>query len=774
VQTIETLVKEFNERTLEEGELAYLVSRQWLARAQAQAGGGKGSKAPAADSPGPVDNSDIILDEVVNIDNFQDVRLKPGTGSSDFELFPGNAWELLMKWYGIAKGQLPIIRKAHDTSPDGGLPNILFEFHPPVFTVHRLWNQSTDLPVQEETKDLGKKAPTVMCSSSCNAHKFMRYIKTAHGIPLDRKVRFWKKVQKIPVGDTSMQLENHSALSTPPKSPQRDEDAGEWSKLLIEVPVFTQLEKGVDRVELDMKDTTHDSKYNGKSTLAFHSLTVDETLIMDENVHGHQWVSSYVARVSGGKNKPILAKTSGSTAKSDARATNSGRSSPAPAGPLTRGRSKKQNGRTLGCVGLMNLGNTCYMNSGLQCLRSVEELTKYFLTDQAAEELNTDNPIGYNGQLAESYARLMKEMYKDPPPPSVVPRQFKGLVGRLESRFSGYGQQDSQELLAFTLSGLQEDLSRVKKKQYYEKPDSTDEMINNPAAIQKMADEVWDILLKRDDSVIVDLFTGMYKSTLVCPVCDKVSITFDPFNMATLPLPVQNLWNHKVKFVPLNEPPVWMEVDLDKSASLQNMKEFIGVRTGVPADRLFAAEEFKGRFFKIYDETKPVADEIQTGDFPVVYEMESAPTNWPHKIPQGKKYRSLLDVSDDEDEKKAQAEDPLAQNMVVPVFHRIEPGVRTGARFFKKDESPPPHVITLTPQEVSHTCISLVMLKALSDMSRLVIWTLFDVRSSRKWPRFRPGHRYLNLTKAKMTTALTPNSSMRRPQILTHRVTARL
>ena len=45
-------------------------------------------------------------------------------------------------------------------------------------------------------------------------------------------------------------------------------------------------------------------------------------------------------------------------------------------------------------------------------------------------------------------------------------------VGRFAPQFSGFQQQDSQELLAFLLDGLHEDLNRIQKKPYIEMKES--------------------------------------------------------------------------------------------------------------------------------------------------------------------------------------------------------------------------------------------------------------------------------------------------------------
>ena len=47
-----------------------------------------------------------------------------------------------------------------------------------------------------------------------------------------------------------------------------------------------------------------------------------------------------------------------------------------------------------GRVGLSNLGNTCYMNSALQCLIHIPQLKNYFIYNGFEREINANNPLG--------------------------------------------------------------------------------------------------------------------------------------------------------------------------------------------------------------------------------------------------------------------------------------------------------------------------------------------------------------------------------------------
>ena len=279
--------------------------------------------------------------------------------------------------------------------------------------------------------------------------------------------------------------------------------------------------------------------------------------------------------------------------------------------------------------------------------------------------------------MARAYAHLLHMMYDESGPSSFPPRQLKQTVGRYGPAFSGYGQQDSQEFLLFLLDGLQEDLNRIQKKPYIEKPDSTDKMVHDPAALKEFADKCWDIYKARNDSVITDLFAGMYKSTVVCPVCDKVSIIFDPFNNLTLQLPIENHWSKEIFYFPLHKPPVLIDVEIDKNATVKALKELIAKKMNYDPLKLVMAEVYKAKFYKIFDNTSTMAEcQITNSDEIGMFEVECVPTNYNPDKP--KKTFSMLSFSQMDSEEIPSFDSPKADRLLVPIFNRV---VKLHARY---------------------------------------------------------------------------------------------
>ena len=291
--------------------------------------------------------------------------------------------------------------------------------------------------------------------------------------------------------------------------------------------------------------------------------------------------------------------------------------------------------------------------------------------DKYKKDLNPTNPLSHNGHVAKAYAGLLSEMYSPNASFSFALRNFKNIIGKYGPSFSGYQQQDSQEFLLFLIDGLQEDLSRIHLKPYIEKPDSTDEMVNNPAALRELADKCWDIYKARNDSVITDLFAGMYKSTVICPVCGKVSIIFDPFNNLTLQLPVENVWSRKVYFMPLHSRPVTIGVDIDKNASFVALKEYVAAKVGTDPKRLIVAEIYKSRIYKMFDDKKSIVDErIGDEDTIAVFEVEDRPSNYPPPKKKVPLFKMAYCNNSEEEEDIPEGDSPLADKMLVPIFHR--------------------------------------------------------------------------------------------------------
>ncbi|KAM3876751.1 ubiquitin carboxyl-terminal hydrolase 8 [Diretmus argenteus] len=180
-------------------------------------------------------------------------------------------------------------------------------------------------------------------------------------------------------------------------------------------------------------------------------------------------------------------------------------------------------------TGLRNLGNTCYMNSILQCLCNSPAMSDYFNKNYFHEDINRANILGHKGEVADEFGVIMKALwsglYK-----CISPRDFKITIGKINEQFSGYEQQDSQELLLFLMDGLHEDLNKADNRKRYKEEE------NDHLDDQKAADLAWSKHKLLNESVIVALFQGQFKSTVQCLTCHRKSRTFETFMYLSLPL----------------------------------------------------------------------------------------------------------------------------------------------------------------------------------------------------------------------------------------------
>mmetsp|Transcript_8924 Transcript_8924/g.17246 ORF Transcript_8924/g.17246 Transcript_8924/m.17246 type:complete len:747 (-) Transcript_8924:789-3029(-) len=170
-----------------------------------------------------------------------------------------------------------------------------------------------------------------------------------------------------------------------------------------------------------------------------------------------------------------------------------------------------------GQVGLVNLGQTCYMNCVLQCVAHIFPFRSVLLDDQ----LNVKPFPEDTSKLMKTLAQLFFELWQGAKP-HISPLNFAKAFKNRNSRFDAGEQHDSHDFLAMLLDNLNEDLKPNKEM---EKPNA--ELTNaEEDEVQELGNEYWNFV-KENGSTVSNICSGLTKIKLTCKNCSQDKVKFE-------------------------------------------------------------------------------------------------------------------------------------------------------------------------------------------------------------------------------------------------------
>ncbi len=180
-----------------------------------------------------------------------------------------------------------------------------------------------------------------------------------------------------------------------------------------------------------------------------------------------------------------------------------------------------------GVCGLKNLGNTCFMNSALQCLSNIPILSEFSL--KYNEYSKSQNNKRESKLLFDFYCELVEKLWSAKYS-KVSPKPLRLEVSKIFQQFIAHQQNDCSEFLTLILDRFHEELKQMNEGLSNETIDSSQEIIT----YKSFSD-----YLKANNTFISNNFYGFVRFSLSCDCGQILLRNLNPFSIISLPQPIQ-------------------------------------------------------------------------------------------------------------------------------------------------------------------------------------------------------------------------------------------
>ena len=199
-----------------------------------------------------------------------------------------------------------------------------------------------------------------------------------------------------------------------------------------------------------------------------------------------------------------------------------------------------------GVCGLVNLGNTCYMNAIIQCLNTNSAFRELLL--KKTYTINPQSTLGSGGVIVKAFGTLLEELWSNQFQ-AFAPVAFRKSFGNFKPEFAWSNQQDAHDFLVHLIQVLHEDMNCGAKLGPYR---ARGESFDNMSSTQR-SKRTWLEYQQYNQSPLMDLFLGQARSTIKCDSCGHENSVFDMLWQLSLELPPSSIFVNIKVFPNLSE-----------------------------------------------------------------------------------------------------------------------------------------------------------------------------------------------------------------------------